>query len=249
MRESPHLQRFTREEAAQADGIVIVIDVIRAFTVAAQAFARGARELWLVLAPEDALALRERDSAALLAGEKGGRLIPGFDFNNSPYLMSRADVAGRRLIQRTGAGTRGAVEAVNASYLLICSLNNARATALYAQQLSNTTGLPISFLPTATSNSIPERNEDDYCADYIEALLTNQRIVLDLLQQHIQRLFEQDRFSHWNGDKDPDFPPEDLDKIVAIDCFDFVMLGTRRELAGITYIQVQKYQPQLTESI
>src|SRR5260221_11956752 len=99
----------------EARGVVIVIDVIRAFTVAAYAFAGGAARFWLVSAVDEAFALREREPRALLAGEVGGRLIPGFDFNNSPSLMAAADVYGRLLIQRTGAGTQGATRAVNAA--------------------------------------------------------------------------------------------------------------------------------------
>src|SRR2546428_13849067 len=123
------ISRVTPLQAAQAHGVVIVIDVVRAFTVAAYAFAGGASRLWLVHTVEEALALREREPGALLAGEVGGRLISGFDFNNSPALMSVADVCGRLLIQRTGAGTQGAVRAINATHILVCSLANAQATA------------------------------------------------------------------------------------------------------------------------
>jgi phosphosulfolactate phosphohydrolase-like enzyme len=40
--------RVDRTTAPQARGVVIVIDVIRAFTVAGYAFAGGAERLWLV---------------------------------------------------------------------------------------------------------------------------------------------------------------------------------------------------------
>ena len=42
------IRRVHRLEAAEARGVVIVIDVIRAFSVAAYAFAGGARAIWLV---------------------------------------------------------------------------------------------------------------------------------------------------------------------------------------------------------
>src|SRR5579884_3174292 len=121
--------------AAEARGIVIVIDVIRAFSVAGYAFAGGARGIWLVRIADEAIALRERDMTALLIGEIGGRSIAGFDLNNSPFRMSLADVHGKQLIQRTGAGTQGAVNAINATRILLCAFTNARATAAYAHQL------------------------------------------------------------------------------------------------------------------
>lgn len=155
---TPPIRRVYRGEAEQAEGIVIVIDVIRAFTVAACAFAGDASSLWLVRTVEEALALRELDPGALLAGEIGGRLIPGFDLNNSPHLMSQADVRGRRIIQRTGAGTQGAVAARNTTHLLVCSLANARATAHYAAQLSQSSGLPITFhLTESNDGGFPRR--------------------------------------------------------------------------------------------
>src|ERR1700686_2509811 len=101
------IRRIYLLRAAEARGIVIVIDVIRAFTVAAYACAGGARRLWLVRSTDEAFALRQQETWALLAGEIAGRLIPGFDLNNSPSLMAATNVQGRTIIQRTGAGTQG----------------------------------------------------------------------------------------------------------------------------------------------
>jgi len=67
-----------------ATGLVVVIDVVRAFTTAAFAFAAGARRIILAGPVEQALALRERFPGALLMGESGGLLVPGFDLWNSP---------------------------------------------------------------------------------------------------------------------------------------------------------------------
>src|SRR5258708_22802192 len=117
----------------EARGVVIVIDVIRAFTVAAYAFAGGAARLWLVSAVDEAFALREREPGALLAGEVGGRLIPGFDFNTYPSLIASADVHRRLLLQRTGEAHQGATMAVHAAPLPLCSLGNAHATAASAR--------------------------------------------------------------------------------------------------------------------
>jgi 2-phosphosulfolactate phosphatase len=240
----PTLRRVCREQYEQAEGIVIAIDVIRAFTVAGYAFAGGVSSLWLVRTVPEALALRERDPSALLAGEVDGRLIPGFDLNNSPYNMSQADVRDRRIIQRTGAGTQGAVGAHNATHVLVCAFTNARATAQYAAQLSEAHDLPITFLPTASSINDSTRNEDDYCADYLEALLTNPATAHEIPIDRIARLHAQDRFAHWGEIKDADFPGEDLELILAVDRFDFAMVGTRKEYDGVTYVEIQEAHPE-----
>lgn len=250
MQNIPTIHRVGRDQAEQAEGIVIVIDVIRAFTVAAYAFAVGATNLWLVRTVEDAHALRGLDPGALLAGEVGGRLIPGFDLNNSPYMMERANVRGRRIIQRTGAGTQGAVGARHATYLLTTSLATARATARHAAFLSETTGQPITFLPTESNIGNVLRNEDKYCADYIEALITRPEAAADVLIDRIARLHDEGRFSHWGADKDEDFPEGDVEKILSVDCFDFVMAGTAERFsrdgsgeAPVHYIDLRAFHP------
>lgn len=242
----PTIRRVCREHVEQAEGLVIAIDVIRAFTVAAYALAGGASSLWLVRTVPEALALRERDPSALLAGEIDGRLIPGFDLNNSPYKISQTDVRGRRIIQRTGAGTQGAVGARHATHILVCALTNARATARYAAQLSEAEHIPITLLPTGSSIEDTRRNEDDYCADYLEALWTNPAAADAIVAEGIARLQEQGRFSYFDMPHDGDFPSEDQDLVLAVDRFDFVMVGTvkhvQQEGAGaepVRYVEVR----------
>ncbi len=234
------IQRVERAEAEQARGIVIVIDVLRAFSVAAYAFAGGAEELWLVRSVEEALELRQRAPAALLAGEVGGRLISGFDFNNSPARMAEADVRGRVLIQRTGAGTQGAVGAVNAAHLLLCSLVNARATAAYARQLAATTDGRITLLPTETVSSTGIHPiEDHVCADYLEALLSERADAEQALADGIARLRASGRLGVFEQGF-PDFPFEDIAAALAVNRFHFAMVGTRQRWNQITYIQTQR---------
>lgn len=231
------IRRVHLPQAAAAQGVVIVIDVIRAFSVAANAFSRGAQRLWLVRSVEDAFTLREREPEALLAGEVGGRLIPGFDFNNSPSLMAKADVEGCLLIQRTGAGTQGAVGAINATHILICSLVNAKVTALCARHLAQTTGGLITLLPTYYNSD--EMSEDSICANYLQALLTDQDDAKLLLNRQIAHLEQAGRFDFLKFG-DPDFPFDDIAAILAIDRFDFVMIGTHKYWQGIPHVEVVK---------
>lgn len=226
----------------EARGVVIVIDVIRAFTVAAYAFAGGADRLWLVSTVDEAFALREREPRALLAGEVGGRLIPGFDFNNSPSLMAAADVHGRLLIQRTGAGTQGATRAVNAAHLLVCSLVNAQATALYARKLAIATGKLITLLPTFSGWEVNVASEDEICADYLEALLGEREDAADILINGIAQLRTLGRFAQWEQG-DQDFPFGDIEKILDANRFDFAMVGTRKQWRGIGYVEVERRDP------
>ncbi|MBI5837778.1 MAG: 2-phosphosulfolactate phosphatase [Candidatus Eisenbacteria bacterium] len=96
-------------EAADLGGrAVLVLDVLRATTTLAFAFAHGAR---LALPAADVpAALRLADGLAhdgvLLCGERGGRRIPGFDLGNSPLEYTAARVGGRPLVFASTNGSR-----------------------------------------------------------------------------------------------------------------------------------------------
>jgi 2-phosphosulfolactate phosphatase len=233
------IYRVGRYEAAEARGVVIVIDVIRAFSVAAYALAGGAQALWLVRTVEEAFALRERNPEVLLIGEVGGRLIPGFDLNNSPALMTTSDVRGRILVQRTGAGTHGALAVANATHISLSSLVNARATANYARMLAEPTGGIVTLHPTGGGLDNSEPGEDQVCADYLEALLRGQEDAREKLNSEIARLRVAGRFETWQQGE-PDFPAEDIPLVLDVDRFDFAIVGARKQWGEITYVEAGK---------
>jgi 2-phosphosulfolactate phosphatase len=101
----------------------VVIDVIRATSTLLVALANGARGVQPVAGVDEAFALKEKNPAALLAGERGGVALPGFDLGNSPREMTAERVAGRDLIVTTTNGTqalaacRGARAVMTAAFL------------------------------------------------------------------------------------------------------------------------------------
>ena len=62
----------------------------------------------------DTLAFKDAHRGTIALGEHGGLRPDGFDYPNSPAIVSRLDLAGRTLVQRTSAGTRGVVAAADA---------------------------------------------------------------------------------------------------------------------------------------
>jgi 2-phosphosulfolactate phosphatase len=240
-RQIPEIIHVHGRDADQARGVVVVIDVLRAFTVSAYALAGGARELLLVRTVEEALALRAgRYPNAILAGEVEGWLIPGFDLNNSPVMMQSADVRSRRVIQRTGAGTQGAVNARHATRLLVGSLVTARATAAYAAQLARELGAPITLVPTADPTlEMREAIEDEVCAAYLEALLQTRADAETILTNGISQLEANERLGIWSQGLD-DFPAGDVPAALAANRFPFAMEGQRQTVAGIEHIVVHR---------
>ena len=117
------------EGARRAKGTVVIVDVFRAFTTAAVAFSRGVSRIIMVAEPPEALGLREQGLGEFCVGEINGIRPEGFDFGNSPFEMSKADLEGKTIIQSTRAGTVGVAAATEAERIYVASLVIARATA------------------------------------------------------------------------------------------------------------------------
>jgi phosphosulfolactate phosphohydrolase-like enzyme len=154
--------------------------------------------------------------------------------------MAKASLAGRLLIQRTGAGTQGAVNAAHSHHLLICSLVNAKATAQYARTLATETGEPVTLLPTGKPDEAFPLTEDDFCADYLEALISHRDDAPQVLADRITQLRTLGRFSEWQQGNEQDFPVEDIEKVLDANRFSFAMRGTRQEWDGIVYVEVER---------
>ena len=152
-------------EIVQATGGAVVIDVMRAFTVAAWAFHLGAERIVLLRGLDEALALKARTPGALAF--QGGDPLPGFDLANSPVRIEQLALRGRTVFQRTTAGTQGAAAAAHCRPLLCTGLATARATAAYLRQRPD---VDWHFVPTGDAG---RAEEDIACAEYIRALVAD----------------------------------------------------------------------------
>lgn len=208
-------QYSSLEDCHKAKGIVIVIDVLRAFSTAAYAFSLGATGILLVSTVEEALALRPLIPNSKAMGEVNGIRPDGFDFGNSPTYLSQENLSGVTMIQRTTAGTQGVVRSQNADVLLASSFVVANATVQYVNNLGSD---QVTFV--ITGKDFGGGDEDLACAEYLEALLKGQ--TPDPLP-FIRRVFNsRDASQHLDPNK-IGFPYSDLEYCTQIDQFDFAM--------------------------
>ena len=209
------------ETCHEAIGVVLVIDVLRAFSTAAFAFACGAQEILLVSTVEEALSLKSMIPNSQAMGEVGGLRPDGFDFGNSPTYISKAELLGKTMIHRTSAGTQGVVRSRNAEVMLACSFVVASAAACYIGKL----GVPeVTFV--VTGKSYNGGDEDLACAEYLEALLKGHQPKRGPL---IRRVLEsKDAFPHLDPAQ-REFPLSDLELCTQVDKFDFAMPITRED--------------------
>ncbi|MYS85391.1 2-phosphosulfolactate phosphatase [Embleya scabrispora] len=146
-------------DLGEAPPVAVVVDVMRAFTVAAWAFAQGAKEIVLAESPAEALALKVRHPDWVTL--KDGPPAPGFDAVNSPGLLRSIDLGGRTVVQKTTAGTVGALAVKEAPLVLCAGFVVAEATA----RLLRTRGSDsVTFVVTGDDG---RADEDLACAQYI----------------------------------------------------------------------------------
>lgn len=211
----------TLEDCHTARGVVVLIDVLRAFSTAAYALSRGAQEILLVSSVEEALTLKSQIPNAKVMGEVGGLPPEGFDFGNSPTHINAEDLSGITLIQRTGAGTQGAVRSQNADVMLASSFVVADASVRFLRRLDVD---EVTFVVTGRHAS--RGDEDLACAEYLEQLLQGN---CPDATPFLQRVFDSiDAIQHLDL-LDTAFPRSDLDYCTAIDKFDFAMPITRED--------------------
>jgi 2-phosphosulfolactate phosphatase len=212
----------TLQTCSQSTGMVVVIDVIRAFTTAAFAFAAGADSITLVSTVEEATRLRDQIPNALIMGEVMGLPPEGFDFGNSPAAFLDVDLNNRHLIQRTSAGTQGVVNSSGAETLLASSFCCARATVDYIKIVSPKA---VSFVITGLG---PDgRGEEDLaCAEYLEALLKDLNANSD---SYLKRVTESRAGQFFADPENIMFSWQDIECCLDIDRFNFALEISRED--------------------
>ncbi len=111
------------------EATAVVIDVIRATSTIAAALAQGSSGVQPVADVADAFALKARNPEAILAGERGGQALPGFDLGNSPEDFTRKRINKRAVILTTTNGTQALAACAGARRVVTASLLNLDAVA------------------------------------------------------------------------------------------------------------------------
>jgi 2-phosphosulfolactate phosphatase len=214
----------------KAQGVVVIIDVFRAFSVACYAFDAGAIRYIAVGEINSAFELRRRYSNAVLVGERDEKKIEGFDLGNSPTEILKADLEGATVIHTTTAGTNGLVNAENASVLVTGSFVNASAIVKYIQKLKPEL---VSLVAMGYRASVTA-DEDMICAQLIaERLRGNQPD----FEQQVSALKTGSGSRFFNPLNIEFSPPTDFFLCTMIDRFNFVLKAERRFDGHISLIK------------
>ncbi|MFJ7768357.1 2-phosphosulfolactate phosphatase [Streptomyces sp. NPDC097107] len=204
--------------------VAVVIDVMRAFTVAAWAFSRGVERIVLASAASEALALKESHPGWLAL--KDGAPAAGFDTVNSPGLLRSCDFAGRTLVQKTTAGTVGALAVANAPLVLCASFVVAGPTARFLR--AKEPG-PVTFVVTGEGG---QANEDLACAEYIGRSIAGDDVEA---APYLHRAGASRAAGDLAGGRRSGYHPDDVDLCLEIAWFPFAMVA--RQEASLTVLR------------
>lgn len=218
-----------KEGAKKATGAIVIIDVFRAFTVESYLTGRGAGKIIPVGDMQIAYDYKRMHPEAVLIGERQGRILPGFDFGNSPSQIKNFDFTGKTVIHTTSAGTQGIANAQNAEVILGAALVNARATAEYIKAQ----GFEEVSLVCMGLDAKAETAEDTLCAEYIKSILEGSPIKLE---DRIEKLKFTSGAKFFDKALQDVFPEEDFWLSTKPDIFRFA-LRLEKEENGLSFMQ------------
>ncbi len=211
-----------RKAPSEPADITIVIDVIRAFTVAHYAFLQGVQKILLAETVQQALNIQSENQSYLLAGEVNGLPIEGFDLDNSPYNISNEDLVGKTLIQKTTNGVQATINCLLSDHIFVTGFTNAKATANFVKNNYFTN-------QQRTINIIashPSGDDDLACAQYIKSIIegtasiSRDRVIERIVHSDIAKKFFQ---------KNSPFIQEDIDYCIRELDTNFIMKVNKNE--------------------
>jgi 2-phosphosulfolactate phosphatase len=204
------------EGARQARGLTVIIDVFRAFSTACYAVRNGAVQIIPVGEVELAYKLKEENPDYVLMGERQGKMLPGFDYGNSPTDIQNVDFSGKTVIQTTSAGTQGFANAKDADELITGSFVNAEAIVTY---IKKKTPEKVSLVCMGTW-AVRPADEDTLCAEYIADRLRHKKIE----PRNIYTQLKASKTARIFFDPEVNWAPEtDFDLCLNIGLCDFVL--------------------------
>ncbi|MFG3230867.1 2-phosphosulfolactate phosphatase [Streptomyces antibioticus] len=205
-------------ELTDVPSVAVVVDVMRAYTVAAWAFAQGAEKIVLAESLDDARSLKARHPDWVTL--KDGPPSPGFDAVNSPALLRSTDLTGRTVVQKTTAGTVGALAVKDASLVLCASFVVAEATARVVRTRASD---DVTFVITGEDG---RAEEDLACAHYMARRITEPSTDPT---DYLERAANSGAAAELSQGVREGSHPDDVPLCLELDRFPFAMLATQED--------------------
>lgn len=167
--------------AKEAQGLAVVIDVIRASTTICSLLSKDVNKIITVGELNEAYKLKKENPGFVLMEERNALKPEGFDYGNSPSELEDVDLKNKTVILTTSNGTKGIVNAKNADEIIIGCFNNFNAVINYIKGKNSKT---ISLLALGSDNV--NTPEDEIFAEYLKAKLENKNYDISNLKEKVK---------------------------------------------------------------
>ena len=206
------------EGARQAEGLVVSIDVFRAFSTAYYLFEQGAKEIIVFENNEQGLLLKSDNPNCILIGESRGNKIKDFDYNNSPDEILKAKVKDKTVVLKTSKGTPGLLNVNHdkASEVIVGSFVGINAIVDYIRSKNPEKTTLVCMGEPDDSESY----EDELCAQCIKRELMDENVLYGKVYDQIRQSEAAARF--FNPDVNHS-SPEDFERCMDFNRFDFII--------------------------
>lgn len=222
----PKMQVLFENEAAQATGVIVVIDVLHTFTTTAYALGNGAEKIILVSKPEEAKTLQHVLPDTLTIGHNGP--ANGYNYDLSPWSFAGGDLGRRILIQCSPTAANTVHKCPNNQKVLLGSFVTADATM---ERIHSLEANEVTFVLCGDESDTENKALADY---FIMRLMGDEETSASSYLKQVANSNEGKRLQASNGD----YPLSDLDAAMAVDSFHFTMEITHE--GGLQVIQPTK---------
>src|SRR6201996_926383 len=154
------------------DHIVVIIDIFRATSSICYGIDNGAEAIIPVSQVEECLAYQQKYPEYLLAAERNGEVVSGFDFGNSPFSYTKEKVNGKTIVLTTTNGTHALHLSRGAKKIIIGSFLNITAVCDWLKDQHENVLLVCSgwknnfnLEDTLFAGAVTEQLKGDFCID------------------------------------------------------------------------------------
>lgn len=171
---------YSSQNADKAEGLAVIIDVLRAFSTACFAVNNGAKAIIPVAEINLAYKLKKENPEYILIGERHGLRQPGFDYGNSPAEIENVNFGNKTIIHTTTHATQAIIKAVNADEIVTGAFVNAQAIINYIKKREP------KIVSLVCTDAKEKDNEDIMCAKYFKGHLEGKPLDFEEIKNHLE---------------------------------------------------------------
>ncbi len=158
----------------------VLVDIFRSTTSMPIILYRGAERIIPIYSVEEAKRMKSTNPDFVLVGERYGFKVPGFDYNNSPYELSKINFQEKNVIFTSTNGTLVLRKISGTGKIYISSFMNIEATVISLQGESRV-DIVVSGRPGGSAD------EDYIFAEYLSESLQNKQPDFDDYAERIRK--------------------------------------------------------------